>query len=233
MAGRRTIPAMQERPFARILYALTALSAFTGIAIAYVIAGAGSVIVRVETPGLFDDYGQDAVGRLADLSSYFTEWSNLLVAIVFALLAIRTAGRGRLMQVLLFDALLMILVTGLIYNAILAPAMAPRHGWDLFSTTLAHTVTPLLALLSWALVGPRGWVRRELILPTLILPIVWLAYTLIRGAFTDAYPYGFINVVDLGYLMALINVGVILLIGIALCFALLGVDRLARRWTRA
>jgi hypothetical protein len=59
---------MQERPFARILYALTALSAFTGIAIAYVIAGAGSVIVRVDTPGLFDDYGQDAVGRLADLS---------------------------------------------------------------------------------------------------------------------------------------------------------------------
>ncbi len=233
MAGRRTIPAMQDRPVARILYAATALSAVVGTVLAFVIAGLGTEIHRVDKPGLFDDYGQDAIGRLADLAAYFTEWSNVLVAIVFALLAIRTADRGRLVRVLLFDALLMIIVTGLVYNAILAPAMAPRHGWDLLSTTLAHTVTPLLAVIVWAVFGPRGWLHRGLILPALVIPIVWVILTLIRGAIIDAYPYGFINVVELGYPMALINVGVILLIGIAICFALIGMDRLARRWTPA
>ena len=233
MAGRRTIPAMQDRPVARILYAVTALSAAIGMVLAFAISGLGTEIHRVGKPGLFDDYGQNALGRLADLASYFTEWSNILVAIVFTLLAIRTADRGRLLQVLLFDALLMIIVTGLVYNAILAPAMAPRHGVDLLSTTLAHTVTPLLAVIVWAVFGPRGWLHRRLILPALVLPIIWVVFTLLRGAFIDAYPYGFINVVELGYPMALINVGVILLIGITICFALLGIDRLARRWTPA
>ena len=233
MAGRRTIPAMQDRPVARILYAVTALSAAIGMVLAFAISGFGTEIHRVGKPGLFDDYGQNALGRLADLASYFTEWSNILVAIVFTLLAIRTADRGRLLQVLLFDALLMIIVTGLVYNAILAPAMAPRHGADLLSTTLAHTVTPLLAVIVWAVFGPRGWLHRRLILPALVLPIIWVVFTLLRGAFIDAYPYGFINVVELGYPMALINVGVILLIGITICFALLGIDRLARRWTPA
>lgn len=233
MAGRRTIPAMQDRPVARILYAVTSLSAIVGTVLAFAIAGLGTEIHRVDKPGLFDDFGQDAIGRLADLAAYFTEWSNVLVAVVFALLAVRTAGRGRLIQVLLFDALLMIIVTGLVYNAILAPAMPPRHGWDLVSTTLAHTVTPLLAVIVWAAFGPRGWLRRGLILPALVIPIIWVILTLIRGAIIDAYPYGFINVVELGYAMALINVGVILLIGIAICFGLLGIDRLARRWTPA
>jgi hypothetical protein len=224
---------MQDRPVARILYAVTALSAAIGMVLAFAISGLGTEIHRVGKPGLFDDYGQNALGRLADLASYFTEWSNILVAIVFTLLAIRTADRGRLLQVLLFDALLMIIVTGLVYNAILAPAMAPRHGVDLLSTTLAHTVTPLLAVIVWAVFGPRGWLHRRLILPALVLPIIWVVFTLLRGAFIDAYPYGFINVVELGYPMALINVGVILLIGITICFALLGIDRLARRWTPA
>jgi hypothetical protein len=233
MAGRRTIPAMQDRPVARLLYALTALSAAVGTVLAFILAAVGTEIHSFEKPGLFDDAGQNALGRLADLASYFTEWSNVLVAVVFALLAIRTAGRGRLMQVLLFDALLMIIVTGLVYNAILAPAMEPRHGWDLVSTTLEHTVTPLLAVIVWAAVGPRGWLHRGLIIPALAIPIVWVVFTLIRGAIIDAYPYGFIDVVDLGYPMALLNVGVIVLIGVAICFALIGIDRLARRWTPA
>ncbi|MGI9186196.1 MAG: Pr6Pr family membrane protein [Gaiellales bacterium] len=224
---------MQDRPLARTLYALTALSAAVGTVLAFAITGLGTEMHRIGKPGLFDDPGQDALGRLADLAAYFTEWSNVLVAIVFALLAIRTADRGTLMRVLLFDALLMIIITGLVYNAVLAPALAPRHGWDLLTTMLEHTVTPLLAVIVWAAFGPREWLRRRLILPALVLPIVWVIFTLIRGAIIDAYPYGFINVVELGYAMALINVGVILLIGIAICFGLIGIDRLARRWTPA
>lgn len=222
---------MHERPIARGLHALTALVAATGVVLAFGFESAGRYTTPAAEAGLFQDRGESAAGRIADLAMYFTEWSNVLVAIVFALLAIRTTGRGRLVHVLLLDALLMIIVTGIVYNAILAPNGPPRHGWDLATTTIEHTITPLLAVVVWAAVGPRGWIHRRLILPALIIPVVWIALTLLRGAVIDAYPYGFINVVQLGYPMALLNVFVILLMGIGICFALLGVDRLARRWS--
>ena len=224
---------MSERLIARVLYGLTALSALVGALLAFSIGGLGTALHRSDTPGLFSDYGQSAAGRLADMASYFTEWSTVLVAVVFALLAVRTHGRGLLVRVLLFDALVMILISGLVYNAILAPAMEPRHGWDLAATTLEHTVTPLLALSVWVICGPRGWLSRGLILPALAIPIGWVAFTLIRGGIISAYPYGFLNVVDLGYPLVLAETGAIVLIGIALLVGLIGLDRLARRWTPA
>ena len=224
---------MQPRPIARLLHAVVALSAVVGTILAFgnVLAG-GSLEPPVEA-GLFDFAAESMGGRVLDMASYFTEWSNVLVAVVFALLAVRTDGRGRLMRVMLLDALLMIVVTGVVYNAILAPAGPAHHGVDLVATTLEHTVTPILAIVVWAWVGPRGWLERGLIPAALVIPIVWIAYSMARGAIVDAYPYGFMNVVHLGYPLAVVNLLVILLIGIALCFALVGVDRLARRWSRA
>jgi hypothetical protein len=146
---------MPEKPLARVFYGLTSLSAIAGTTLAFVLYGFGTSGPPDTTPGMFDVYGQNMIGRLADTISYFTTWSNVLVAIVFALLAIRVSGRGHITHVLLFSALLMILVAGLVDNAILAPAVAPRHGWELLTTTLEHTITPLLALFAWAIFGPR------------------------------------------------------------------------------
>lgn len=222
-------------PWARLLHLLTALCAGVGIALGFgfAIVDAYPPTVVVD-PGLFDAGGsQSMAGRLADFSAYFTVWSNVLVMVVFAVLAVRPARDGRVLRVLLFDALLMILVSGIVYNAILAPAIPPREGLDLVATTLQHTIVPLLALGAWLIVGPRGWLRRGLILPALVIPIVWVVVTLVRGAIVDAYPYGFLNVVDLGYVLSLVNVLVILAIGVALCAGLIGLDRLARRWSRA
>ena len=79
--------------------------------------------------------------------------------------------------------------------------------------------------------GPRDQLDRRLIPSAFVIPIVWIILTLLRGAVIDAYPYGFIYVVHLGYAMAIVNVLVIVLIGIAICFLLIGVDRIARRWS--
>ncbi len=221
-------------PWARLLHLITAVGAVVGLALGYgfAIVDAYAPTAPVD-PGLFDAGGpQSMAGRLGDFSVYFTIWSNALVALVFAVLAARPSRDGRVLRVLLFDALLMILISGIVYNAIIAPVIPPREGLDLVASTLQHTVVPLLALGAWLVVGPRGWLQRKLILPALAIPIAWVVLTLIRGAVIDAYPYGFLNVVDLGYLLALANVLVILAIGIALCVSLIGLDRLARRWSR-
>ena len=212
---------------ARVLYALTALSAAAGLVLGIGIAIVGAYPMKAVEPGLFQSEGENAIGRLADFAMYFTHWSNAIVAIAFALLAVR----GRAPRFLLLDALLMIIVTGLVYNAILAPNGPSPHGWDLVVNALVHQITPVLAVVVWAACGPRDQLDRRLIPSALVIPIVWIILTLLRGAVIDAYPYGFINVVHLGYVMAIVNVLVIVLIGIAICFLLIGVDRIARRWS--
>lgn len=224
---------MSEKPLARVFYGLTTLSAIAGTTLAFVLYGFGTSGPPDSTPGMFDVYGQNMIGRLADTVSYFTTWSNVLVAIVFALLAIRITRRGKIVHVLLFSALLMILVAGLVYNLILAPSGPPKHGWDFLTTTLEHTITPLLALFVWTIFGPRDWLSRRQILPALVIPVVWVVFTMIRGAIINAYPYGFLNVVKLGYPMTLLDIVGVLIVGVVVCFFLIGIDRLARRWSRA
>ena len=50
----------------------------------------------------------------------------------------------------------------------------------------------------------------------MILPLVWLAYTLVRGVVIGAYPYPFIDVVRLGYGQVAINVGAIVVFAVVL-----------------
>ena len=229
---------MQERPIARILYLLVALSAGSGLVIAFLIAALDAhppplppiepTLFGIGTPGW-----DGAPGRLADLASYFTEWSNIIVCVVFLLLAIRPHHRGTVFRVLLIDALLMILITGVVYLTVIAPNTPPRDGWNLASSIFQHYLTPLLTLLAWAIVGPRGWFSWRLIPLVLIIPLSWAAFTLIRGVIIHVYPYAFVDVPTLGYPMVILNIIGITMLGVVIYAGLLGIDRFAPRWTPA
>ena len=86
--------------------------------------------------------------RLFDWLTYFTILSNLLVAVVLTMLIARPTvfarrdATGGLWRVLRLDSVLMITITGLVYNLLLAEA--GKSGWDLLSNTLLHWVVPLL-----------------------------------------------------------------------------------------
>lgn len=221
---------MAPSPLARAAFAAVALAGIAGMAISLTLTITDPGSFPPADPGLFGE--GDTAGRLADWFAYFTHWSLILVVIVFAILALRRGEPSTAFRVLLLDALLMISVTGIVYAVVLAPSAPPMAGWESLSNALQHYVTPPLAVLVFAVFGPRGWLERRLIPAALVIPIVWLAATYARGAIIDAYPYGFINVVELGYPMALVNTAAILLIGIGICFLLIGLDRLARRWSR-
>ena len=63
----------------------------------------------------------------------------------------------------------------------------------------------------------------------LLIPVAWVAYTLVRGSFTHQYPYGFVNVWRIGYAQVAINI-VVILIGALLFMALFaGADWLIRK----
>jgi hypothetical protein len=144
--------------------------------------------------------------------SYFTIWSNVLVAVVSSMLARDPARRGDGFAVLAFATVACITVTGAVYAIVLAPLWSPT-GWQKAADDTLHYVVPVLAVLGYLLFGPRPRFSWAVLVRSLAVPAVWLAYTLIRGPVVDWYPYHFIDVERLGYGQALLNsAGVLLLL---------------------
>ncbi|MBA3906990.1 MAG: Pr6Pr family membrane protein [Pseudonocardiales bacterium] len=67
---------------------------------------------------------------------------------------------------------------------------------------------------------------------SLLFPVGWLVFTLVRGALIGWYPYPFLQVGELGYgRVALNSAGITLLfLGLAACYR--GIDRFLSRRTR-
>ena len=212
----------------QVLFAINAVVAWLGIIASIVLSGGGFYPGDVTIPSQLGYANPGAFSRLADSFSYFTIWSNIVVAIVLTVLALRPTYDTPLFRILRLDSVLMITVTGLVYAVVLAPD-ANLQGWEYLSNTLIHIATPLITLTVWAIVGPRGWIRWSTIGFALILPLVWVTYTLIRGAVIGGYPYPFIDVVRHGYGTVLINVAAITVLGLLLCAVALGIDRLLLR----
>lgn len=151
--------------------------------------------------------------RLIRFISYFTVLSNLLVAITTTTLALSQDRYPRWWRVTRLNGVIGIAVTGLVHWFLLRPLL-DLHGADWAADKLLHVVVPLLAVIGWVAFGPRGRVDSGLLWPSLIFPIGWLAYTLVRGAIVDWYPYPFLDVRLHGYpgaLAACAGVAVLLL----------------------
>ncbi|MEU0534516.1 Pr6Pr family membrane protein [Amycolatopsis tolypomycina] len=170
---------MRSEKLTRAWFAVTAVVALTGLVT--------QVVVTASAPD----------GRVANLLCYFTIDSNLLVIATSALVAVG-AARGTVFTVLWLDALAGIIVTGIVYQVALA-GLHDLHGLAFFADTLLHKATPILFVLGWLLVGPRGALTWRTVWWSLAYPLTWLAFTLPRGALTGFYPYPFVDADALGY----------------------------------
>ncbi|WP_328610857.1 Pr6Pr family membrane protein [Amycolatopsis sp. NBC_00345] len=157
--------------------------------------------------------------RLWRLFSYFTIQSNLILLAAALVLAARPAFDGRVWRVVRLDALLGILITGLVYAIVLAPQIHVT-GWALAATIGFHYVSPWAAVAAWLVLGPRpgagGW---GTVAAAFLWPVLWLVYIFVQGAFTHWYPYPFMDVTEIGFGAALRNA--LLVVVVALVFAAL------------
>ncbi|MGW4064878.1 Pr6Pr family membrane protein [Amycolatopsis sp. NPDC004747] len=176
---------MRSEKLTRAWFAVTAVVALAGL-ITQVVATASA-----------------ADGSVANLLCFFTIDSNLLVTITSAVVALGR-GRGRLFTVLWLDALVGIIVTGIVYQVALA-GLYELHGLSLVSDTMLHKVTPILFVLGWLLAAPRGVLSLRTVWWSLLYPLAWLAFTLPRGAITGFYPYPFVDAGALGYGQVALN----------------------------
>ena len=203
---------------ARIWYGTIAVI----VAIALVIQ-----IVLILTGGQDANSGTNATGpigtRLVRLFSFFTIQSNLFVLGTSIALVMNIHRDGKLWRVLRFDALLGIIITGLVYETVLAQLVHPQ-GWALVATIGFHYISPWATLIGWLLFGPRPratWATTAL---AFIWPLLWLVYTFIHGAVTGWYPYPFLDVDTIGFADSVRNSGIVLLIGIVIAVILTLLD---------
>ena len=131
-----------------------------------------------------------------------------------------------------------LLVSGIVFAAIVLQASTRDYRVDVpWSDTLLHFIVPVLALIAWtvdavmAVNPPVPWKTVGIVL---VLPSIWLAYTLVRGADIGWYPYFFLDATQAGGYEAVAAYCVlVLLIFVALTAVLVAVHRrLARRAVR-
>ena len=148
----------------------------------------------------------------------------VVVGVVATLLFLNPGRDSKRLRVFRLDSLLMISVTGIVYNALIAPNYPPV-GLNVYSSFLEHTLTPVLTILVFLLIGPRNWINLRTFGLALVLPIVYVVYTLARGAIINMYPYDFFDVVQYGYAAVLTFVGFIILAAVVLMALFWGIER--------
>ena len=182
----------QSASWARIWFAVTALCVAAGVAL--------SVYTAVQTPGHFPS----GVERGFNTFAFFTVQSNLIAGGTALLLAIRLDRPSLVFRTFRLIGLVAITVTGVVFHVALA-RLLDLDGLDQLGNQLVHTVVPVLTVVGWLIFGPRGATSRRVAWLSLIFPACWLAFTLIRGAVIDWYPYPFIDVSVIGYGKAVLN----------------------------
>ena len=162
--------------------------------------------------------------RLINYFSYFTNLSNIFAVVTLAVGALHDPASRR-WELVRGAATFCTTVTGIIYALFLADVSVGVT--DPWINTVIHRIVPAFMLLDWWLVA-RAPVDPRRALRWLAIPVVYLAYTLIRGPLADDwYPYPFLDPTrDGGYLrVALFSAAV----AIALALLTFGLSKLGGR----
>jgi hypothetical protein len=132
--------------------------------------------------------------RTVNFFSFFTIDSNILAALVFVGLEFDGASPiGWVARRCRGAATLYMTMTGIIYAVLLAPIAADVSTQLDWVNAVLHIVVPIWAVVDWVTDPPAPAPDRGAVLWWLSFPVVWLAYTVVRGNIVDWYPYPFLD----------------------------------------
>ncbi len=199
---------------ARVWFGVTAALVAIGIVIQCIVTATGS-------EGFFKENPE----RVFNVFAYFTIQSNLLLGGTCLLLALQSdRPRSTLFKALRLNGVLCIAVTGIVYHLVLA-GTAELTGWASVANLIVHTFTPLLGVIGWLVFGPRRETDWSIVGWSIVYPLLWLAFTLIRGEGIGFYPYPFVDVNEHGYGTVLLNCLFVALLFLALAAGATLLDR--------
>ncbi|CAN5243804.1 Pr6Pr family membrane protein [soil metagenome] len=183
-----------------------------GLFIVVRVAGAAAIVAAV-VGQLITSYGfwtgeagiTDVTVQVINFFSFFTIDSNVLTIVVFLIGAVflirNTDTEPRWFSLARGSVVAYMATTGIVYNLLLRGIELPQGSTLEWSNEVLHVVAPLLMILDWLFAPGRNRLEWKNIGIIVIFPIVWAAYTMVRGPFVfDAvtgndywYPYPFLN----------------------------------------
>ncbi|MBI4973499.1 Pr6Pr family membrane protein [Candidatus Roizmanbacteria bacterium] len=132
--------------------------------------------------------------KAVDYFSYFTILSNLFVAFALINSTFKITGQRRA-DIIRGAATLYILITGLGFIILLGGKNDEFIFW--VNITL-HYFAPIVMSADWILT-PSVKIHFKQSLIWILFLVIYLIYSLIRGAITSWYPYEFLNPTVIGY----------------------------------
>ncbi|NCU04093.1 MAG: hypothetical protein GXC73_08920 [Chitinophagaceae bacterium] len=164
--------------------------------------------------------------------SYFTILTNIIVAVCFTSLTWQKGkafhffnNPGRLTAVTVY-----ILIVGLVYNLVLRSLWQPQ-GLQLLADNLLHSVTPLFTIIYWFVYASAQNINWKEPVAWMLYPLFYLIYVMIRGSFSDFYPYFFIDVSKLGYAKAFTNAVYVTLAFLVVSYILIMLGKFRKKQT--
>ncbi|MEY4451941.1 MAG: hypothetical protein RLZZ380_1062 [Actinomycetota bacterium] len=140
--------------------------------------------------------------RPAEYFAYFTIQTSLIAAVVLTVTAVREL-RGKADTKVLTLARLSVstyaIVVAVVYNALLRGTKVlpgdPDYGydWPILPNEILHVWAPIFIVLDFALTLTLTKLKFKQVFWTLLFPLAWLIFTIIRGLFTDWWAYWFLN----------------------------------------
>lgn len=144
--------------------------------------------------------------------SYFTICTNILVATFFTAQVVktdkfpfnilRTKGALTALTACIF-------IVGLVYQVALRSVWEPK-GIQILIDELLHSIIPLYMLYYWFISIKRDNLQIKPISAWLAYPLLYILFVLLRGHFSDYYPYPFLNVTKIGYSKTFLHICIIL-----------------------
>ncbi|WP_119396522.1 Pr6Pr family membrane protein [Salinibius halmophilus] len=144
--------------------------------------------------------GEPVGAELLRFYSFFTHWANILCCIFFIGLALPSGKLHKLARLPGVRSALTVYMTvvAIVYHALLADLWDPQ-GLTYVADLMFHTLVPAAVFAIWLLAGETARIAYKTVLWFIALPFIYLVYSLVRGAFSNYYPYFFLDVNDLGY----------------------------------
>jgi hypothetical protein len=132
----------------------------------------------------------------AEYFSYFTIESSLMNIVVFVVggfMALRMSRDTVLYTAVRLSTLAFAVVTAGVYNLLLRGVPYDGFVGLQWPNEILHVWVPILIALDWLFSPGRPALPWRALPTVLIYPVLWLVYTLIRGAATGYYPYPFLD----------------------------------------
>lgn len=125
--------------------------------------------------------------------SFFTIQSNLIAAAVLLIGAVAMPAASLRWDLLRGGAAIFMILTGVIYNTLLVGLEDTLQTTAPWANDILHRIIPVVMLLDFLIVPMAHRITWRQGLVWTVYPLLYLAYTMIRGPLVDWYPYPFLD----------------------------------------